>query len=389
MTDLTEQALIQIIRRQLGDESTDISFLSSLSAAEATRLYTLARSQDLVQFVGNAVGKHGDFGDDALKKAVLNDTIMLARRFTLQEYELESIRRALDEAAIAYIPLKGAVLCALYPISWLRSRGDLDILVHEENVEHASQVLTDVLGYKKEKISSHDITFCSKSRVNVELHFSLLEENRIGQADKPLLQVWEQVQPDTGCGFCMTDEMTYYYHMAHTAKHILNGGCGIRPFIDIWLLNHRITFSRERREALLSQGGLLTFAHAAEHLAEVWFGHAEHDQITQALDAYVIRGGVYGSLENHTAVNRAKYKTGFSAALHHIIPPYSTMVRNYPQLKKRPWLMPAYEVWRWIAAIMEHRVGNGARKLKANRTLSDERADGVTRLLHELELEMR
>lgn len=388
MAESTEQALIRVIRQQMGDDRVDLSFLSSLSEEEATKLYALARSQDLVQFVGSAVGKDGTFGNDELKKTLLTSTMMLVRRFTLQEYELQSVRRVLDGAAIAYIPLKGAVLCTLYPIPWLRSRGDLDILVHEADIERASLVLTDGLGYTKEGTGSHDVSFRSKSGIHVELHFSLLEENRIGRAEKPLLQVWDHAKPDGGCGWQMTDEMAYYYHMAHAAKHITNGGCGMRPFIDTWVLNHKVDANRERREALLAQGGLLAFARASERLAEVWLGDAAHDKVTRALDDYVVRGGVYGNLENQAAVKRTQYKSRFGVAMRHIFLPYTALAMRFPRLKKRPWLMPAYEVWRWVLTLTEHRVENGARKWRANRTLSEERVEDVTQLLHELKLDI-
>ena len=58
------------------------------------------------------------------------------------------------------------------------------------------------------------------------------------------------------------------------AKHFVStGGCGIRPFLDIWVLNHKIDFNREKREKLLSDGGLDVFAKQAELLSEVWFGN--------------------------------------------------------------------------------------------------------------------
>ena len=38
------------------------------------------------------------------------------------------------------------------------------------------------------------------------------------------------------------------------AKHFENGGCGVRPFIDLWILNHRRPFDRAKRESLLRDG---------------------------------------------------------------------------------------------------------------------------------------
>ena len=97
--------------------------------------------------------------------------------------------------------------------------------------------------------------------------------------------------------------MFYFYYIAHMAKHFVEtGGCGIRPFLDIWVLNHRIDFDREKRDKLLSDGGLDVFAKQAELLSEVWFGNAEHTEITRQMETYILRGGVYGANTNRIAV---------------------------------------------------------------------------------------
>lgn len=103
----------------------------------------------------------------------------------------------------------------------------------------------------------------------------------------------------------MPDEYFYFYHIAHMAKHFVGtGGCGIRPFLDIWILNNRINFDREKRANLLSDGELDVFAKQAELLAEIWFGTAEHTEITKQMEEYILRGGVYGTNENRITVQQ-------------------------------------------------------------------------------------
>ena len=63
----------------------------------------------------------------------------------------------------------------------------------------------------------------------------------------------------------MTDEMFYFYHIAHMAKHFEEGGCGIRPFIDLWTLDNIKDVDHDKRDELLSQGNLNT-SHKTEHL---------------------------------------------------------------------------------------------------------------------------
>ena len=57
-----------------------------------------------------------------------------------------------------------------------------------------------------------------------------------------LAQIWDTAV-SAGPGshrLLLADEMFYFYHIAHMVKHFEVGGCGIRPFLDLWIMNHRM-----------------------------------------------------------------------------------------------------------------------------------------------------
>ena len=60
------------------------------------------------------------------------------------------------------------------------------------------------------------------------------------------------------------DKMFYFYHVAHMAKHFEIGGCGVRPFLDSYLLLYYAQYRTESCCQLLRKGGLLTFAKAVK-----------------------------------------------------------------------------------------------------------------------------
>ena len=74
------------------------------------------------------------------------------------------------------------------------------------------------------------------------------------------------------------------------AKHFENGGCGIRPFIDLWILDHMKSIDLSARDVLLSQGGLLKFAHASQTLSEVWFGGKEPNELSLQMQEFLLHG---------------------------------------------------------------------------------------------------
>ena len=46
-----------------------------------------------------------------------------------QQYEFQRICAVLEQAEVSYIPLKGLLLRNCYPEGWMRTSGDLDLLV--------------------------------------------------------------------------------------------------------------------------------------------------------------------------------------------------------------------------------------------------------------------
>lgn len=123
---------------------------------------------------------------------------------------------------------------------------------------------------------------------------------RIGKTERILDKIWNYAKPtEEGYEFVLFDEMFYYYHLAHMAKHIEGGGCGIRPFIDLWLL---LPQKNQQYDLLLKQGGLENFEQVAVVLTNKWFECGISSPMTDTLERFVISGGVGFNYENHTKV---------------------------------------------------------------------------------------
>ena len=170
------------------------------------------------------------------------------------------------------------------------------------------------------------------------------------------------------------------------AKHFENGGCGIRPFLDVWVLNHRVPFDREKRGRLLADGGLSAFAEQAGLLSEIWFGEAEHTELTRKMQTYILRGGLYGADENRIAVQQQKRGGKIGYALSKIFIPYDTIRFHYPILERHRWLTPAMEVRRWGKLIFCGHLRRTARELRYSGSISKDMAESTRAFLKELGL---
>jgi len=352
-----------LLRCAVGGRPLDEAERASLSEEAIPSLMELAEGHDVANILvlglqqsGHAAGESPD-----LKKRMLKAVF----RFEQLNYELERVCRALEDAEIPFIPLKGAVLRRYYPEAWMRTSSDIDILIHRKDLKRAAAQLEARLQYTKKGGTPHDISLYSPNGTHIELHFDLVEENRANDAASILRTAWEHTVLHGECRFRYdtSDAFFYFYHIAHMAKHFENGGCGVRPFIDLWLLEQLKDVSLEERDALLEQGGLLVFANAARKLCRIWFEGAEADDISVNMQNYLLHGGVYGTVDNRVALQQKKKGGNVRYLLSRIFVPYPLLKMQYPILQRHPWLSPLMQMRRWCNLLKPGRAKRARREL--------------------------
>ncbi len=309
-------------------------------------------------------------------------------RYEQINYEYNRTCNSLEAANIPFIPLKGAVIRKYYPEPWMRTSCDIDILVHEDQVDSTSEYLVNKCGYTNKGKSSHDISLFTQGKNHIELHYDLVEDGLINNSSNVLRTVWETAVPHGDCRYWldMPDEMFYFYHIAHMAKHFVNGGCGIRPFIDLWILDNIEEKDLNKRDELLRQGDLLRFAEVARLLSGVWFDGNKHNEITMQMENYILNGGVYGTQANRVAVQQQKKGGRLKYALSKIFIPYETLKFQYPILQKHRWLTPIMEVLRWFRIVFCGRAKSSIKELKMNNDITSDDAKRIQAFLDNIGL---
>lgn len=357
------------------------------SEAEAlSQLVTLAKQHDVAHLVAFGLKNNGLWGQSEWESVLEKELFKAVYRCETQEEARKQLCECLEEAEIPFLPLKGSVIRTLYPEPWMRTSCDIDVLVPQEWLERAVACLTAV-GFRSEGKDTHDVSLFAPNGTHVELHYSLMEDHFAQCSAKVLDGVWRTaVLHDGGeMRYDMPEDMFYFYHIAHMAKHFENGGCGIRPFVDLWILRGRCR-DAEARQKLLREGGLLTFAEQVERLSEVWLGQAEHTELTRRMEAYLLQGGVHGTLENHVAVQQVKRGGKVRYMMSRIWLPYESLCVQAPILKKHRWLMPIMEVRRWGHLLLRGRAKRSWRELRYSGQISSDEADRMKDFLAQLGL---
>ena len=376
--------LFALLRRELNEAFRDTQIKEPLAPEVLTAVFSLAQDHDLAHIAAHALKKLGIGQEEPVAKDLDRRQMESVYRYMQLNHEYERICKTLEQRQLPYLPLKGSVIRPLYPQPWMRTSCDIDILVREESLPAAISALTDTLHYTEGAKDLHAVSLYSPGGIHLELHFRLIQETlAINATDRVLCRVWEEAIPAAPGAFryVMPDALFYFYHIAHMAKHVGSGGCGIRPFMDLWLLNHKLAHDRRAREILLEEGRLLTFAKAAEAVAEVWFSQAPETPLSQQLESYILDGNTYGTVENLASVGQARSGGRFRYYVNRIFMPYGQLKAHYPIIQKHKWLTPLYQLVRWLRILFTGRAKWAVGELSAAGTARD-----TAELLKQLEI---
>lgn len=352
MEQLTE-IIIQLVGNEVCGKELNLSVQTPFEDQMYIDLFEKSREHNVLHLVASALKKNGLLADGAAGQAYLSHLYNTVFRSERMGFVFESVCKVLEDNAIRYIPLKGTQLRNLYPEKWMRSSVDMDILVHEKDLHKAVEKISRILGYAQQQQGKHDITVVSPEKIPVELHFRLIEEEHKLGATRLLDKVWDYAAPckPDGMRYRLDDSFFYLYHISHMAKHFVQGGCGIRPFLDLWLMNNKTDYSDEKTRQLLRKAGMDGFEEYAAQLSRVWFSGEEHNQTTRIMQEYIIRGGTFGTHETRMLSDQQHHGGRLKHVFKRIFVPFDDLAYVYPIIKKYPFLTPFCEIGRLFSLI--------------------------------------
>ena len=369
----------ELIKAELCDKTPQLH-KEDLTTESMLKLYNLSSKHDLAHLVGVALKKNNLLGEDQVSKAFQQQIKTAAFRHEAMSYTLKRIRYLFEEAEIVFVPLKGAVLSRYYPQDWMRTKSDLDILVREQDLKRAKNLLVNKLGYKVHKKNYHDIALVSPENTLLELHFRILEHE--GNIDRVLDRVWDYVQPVAeGCfEHKMTNEFLMFHVYAHMYYHFIQGGCGLRFLVDIWLMEQNMDFNRDELQTMYKIGQLETFVAYVEQLNKVCFAEEEHDEVTLMMEEYIMTGGLFGSFASKVKARKTQERGKNRYMFKRVFMPYETMCASYPSLEKHPWRYPYYMVKRWLKLLNPETVDAAKQEIKLNHKMKQDSIDELKEL---------
>jgi len=317
--------------------------LVDVSADEVKTLEVIAAKQSIIPIFKEGLKKMGYL--DLLSESAIKSDAKCVYDYTQRKSSLDEISDVFDRASIQYVPLKGAVICEYYPQPWMRSSSDIDVLIHEDDLDKAKKLLNTQSSFEYTNREQYDANFVNQY-VHLELHFSL--ESSVVKIDNALNDPWKHiVQTNNSYRCSFTPEYNLFYILSHSAKHFIhNGGIGIRPILDIYVMKSHMEIDENKVIEFCEDAGIKGFYNECCKLLDVWFNGANHDEVSRIFEDLVISGGVFGS--KHLKIVSNKRKDSGKKYIRGRIFKTSEEIKNFhPRCRKYPVLIPFYQIVRW------------------------------------------
>ena len=379
---------MNLIKCSIHKENIDVQQYCALSQEEKEQLFQLCSKHSISIIVGDVLGKSKMIEKTPDVQKLINESFMSVYRYEQSQTEIKKITHVLTELKIPYILLKGPRVRKYYPEPWLRTSCDIDILIHEEDLDLAINGLVEKCSYKKQERNYHDVPLVSPNNILLELHFNIKEN--MDNLDKVLIKVWDYSSPvgkDNCLEYEQSNEFFFFHLLAHTAYHFQHGGCGIRSILDLYLIHHQMPYNNEKLRMLCREAKIETFYEYVIQLSEVWFGECSHTPVTLAMEKYILHGGTYGTKDNSIAMEQTKQGGGHTRYIRgRIFMPYKALKMKYPILERHKYLTLIYQVVRWYKALSSGKLKKYTAELHLSKHINQEQLDSTEKLLEALKL---
>lgn len=276
----------------------------------------------------------------------------------------EIISQRLSENNIPHMPVKGWYVRTLYPVSELRTFGDIDILINKQDRQKTDKIFTEN-GYSLkdnwEPTYSYD-----KGALRCEVHTELMDSD-LGKGEQVITyfsDALKTAEKDVSERYSPQKDLHLMYLFCHLAKHLYSGGAGIRMYMDIalFLKAYGSTLDFEKLYEDSKKLNLDTFFKTVLSACSKWFEIElpfDTSDITQAnLDAlkkYTFGADLFGKTRDKSIISLRNDEAGSKGSVlkDTLFPNAEKIEERYKFIKGRKYLLPIAWVARGFVNLKE------------------------------------
>lgn len=229
-----------------------------------------------------------------------------------------AVHQILSSQNIDYSILKGQASARYYPNPLLRTMGDVDFIVRENDIDKADALLQDYGFEKIKNAEKHEYHWAyKKGKDSVELHWSvpgLPNDDKVKSYFDDLIAKRQTTSLDNGTIFVPSDFHHGLVLLLHTISHMTGTGVGIRHICDWLVFQNSMSEEDFVRifEQPLKNTGLWRFAQVLSQIGVLYFTCKNQKWCSDADDSIckvfledVLQGGNFG-IKDDTRKSQAK-----------------------------------------------------------------------------------
>jgi hypothetical protein len=304
LTDVQKQ-LMGFIASALYDKPLEVQ-----KDVDWTELYQEASIQTVLPLVFPVAEKWMPEEDRKTWKRLSDQFVLLNMMVSYDHVELHNL---LTSHGIPYVILKGLASASYYREPLLRTFGDVDFLIHKDDMERVGKLLLD-LGFEPEEVTEIHVGYHKNTGIGGhfsewEMHYEVngIPSSSTGEIIRSYFADIYETAVDYAEGNGTVKIPDPFHHgmilLLHTASHLTNEGIGLRHLCD-WLVfadsmpEEEFTAIFEER---LKAAGLWSFTQqltlcGIRYLGcppKSWAGEADEARL-KALICDICNGGNFG-----------------------------------------------------------------------------------------------
>lgn len=322
-------------------------------------LYAYQKEQDVTNMAYVALQKLGY--DNSQLKEFQDDYKLNVLREARFELAGQQIFEEFEKNGIPFLPLKGAILKYYYPNPALRTFTDIDIYIGNE-LEKAHPIMLN-LGYRKKTEWKHnDVPYIKEPALNIELHQELFPDDYDfeGYFIDPFIHT--ELKEGYKNYYLYHNDDFFIHVLCHLYKHFTSGGCGLRQYLDIYVMTQKMELNMDYIRSELRSFGMEGFLDTTLKLNRFFFDSEKPDDELIEIAEFVFNNSTFGNSDNRLVLDYNKghgeKRTLWGNILYFMDRwqlRYSQMKPRYKVLKYLPFLLPFCWIHRLFAALLFRR----------------------------------
>ncbi len=361
--------LLEVLKAFVWEKPISATCMAGITA-EAEGLFRLAKEQSVQGILAYKIREYAKDSSEEISGeiAALAKYLFMAtvENTVKKEAYTEALSASLAAASIDHVLFKGIVVRELYAVPALRTFGDVDIAIREEDRKKSHQLMEE-LGY--ETVIDHgEVWNYKKGMEYYEIHTDIMRNSPTSQGDQRwyFQNFWQHCDKVGEHTFRFNPEYQLIYLLAHLAKHTYGPGAGIRMYLDFAFVMKQQGESLDWAWVLeeLKKTGLDRFFCLVISATARWFGFSVPEAVPEAdpdlceeLFRFTMEAGVYGF--DNRKLSREQIRkaaeegeNGKRTAWRKILfPDVKQIVKRYTYLEKAPFLLP----FAWIDRLFRNR----------------------------------